>query len=221
MTNELTLETARTLDTPQLLKILQSGLLMAAEGIKQACISVCILKERGVDLPVLPALFHYAADVAEGRLSPHAGFILGNARIYIEGIMKLPCALQDAVADGQKIKIAVRLDGRIRSKDVTIMQMTPLQMRLAFSADGFTPWEEQGEYLLKSGQGKPAAPPKIKPPAFDRKTGDIVVGRHRYKPSDFYAAFAAAGLQIKPIYGVRSIRHAHAASDREMSSPHP
>lgn len=210
MINHLTLEAARAMANEDLVAAMREGFMMAEKGILTACVSICVLEERGVDLPMLPDVYRHAREIAEGKLSAHAGLILGRFPFAIKAVMPLPITLQDEIADGKKIKVATKADGRIRCLDLTIFEMSQMQMRLAFSDEGITPWEQQGEWLLKTGhqEAPVSAAAKKASIAVDAKRGDIVVGRTHVSVDDLIPALAALGFAVKPLYAGKNIQPA-------------
>ena len=209
--DEFTIPAARALSTPALLDAMRSGFQMAEEGIRRACIAIVVLEERGVALPMLPDVYRYALDIAEGRLSPRAVLVLGKFRGAIKAVMRLPIALQDEIAEGKKVKVAVKVDGRIQSRELTIFQMMELQMRLAFGEDGITPWEEQGSFLLKAAPsivGESAQDAKHEKPTIRvaAETREIIVNRTHLTVEDLIPALSALGYVIKPVYGQTGIK---------------
>lgn len=209
MENNLTLETARGMETAQLLGALHDALKMAAENTYRACVAVTVLEEREVPLPMLPQVYRYARDIAEGRLSAYAGLTLGQHKLdLIKAIQKLPIDMQDEIADGKRIKVAVKVDGRVQSRELTIFEMTQLQMRLAFSEGGITPWEEQGEWLHKAAPEKLAEKPIERKPTIsvDSKTREIIIGRQHLTVDDLIPALSALGYVTKPAYGAKGIQ---------------
>ena len=201
MKNELTLETAASLSNEELLAALANALSDAVDGVARACVAVAVLRERGHPLPtdLLPEVYRYAKEVAEGVLSPRAALTLARFPFMVKAIQHLPHDLQERLAGGEKVKIAVKVNGRIQSAERTILEMSPMQMRLAFADGKITPWEEQGAWLLKSGHEEPSATRKQPVPRFDVKSG-LIVARGSYKVEDFMQALGAAGYQIVPIY---------------------
>lgn len=199
MKNELTLETARNLDTAALLQLLVAGLTVAADGILRASMAVCILKERGVYLPKLPEVYDFASHIADGRLSPRAAMTLARFPFTVQSVLDLPHDMQDRLADGEKIKIAVKVNGRIQSAERSIWEMSAIQMRLAFTDGKVVPWEEQGEWLHKTGYVD-AAPVKRVTVKADKKTGEIVVGRARIAVEDLQQPLLDLGFVISKAY---------------------
>lgn len=202
------LETARNMTNDQLADALKGGLEMSAEGALKACIAITVLEEREVPLPMLPEGFRYARDIAEGRLSAHAAMILGSKADLIKAVMPLPLKEQDAIADGKKIKVAVKLDGRVMNKDMSIFQMSQMQLRLVFSDEGITPASEQGEWLHKTGYKEPVPKATKCKLAVDSKTSEILIGRNRVTVDDLIPQLAALGYSVKPIYGTKGIKPA-------------
>lgn len=205
MVNEMTLESARNLDNAQLLWMIKNGLSGAADRIRDACIGVAVARERGISLPTLPSVFDYATQIADGRLSARAAMTLARFPFTVTPIIGMPHDLQDRLADGEKIKIAVKVNGRIQSAERSIWEMSGVQIRAAFDDGKIVPWEKQGEWLHKSGYEEPTAP-KSTPPRFDRKSGKIVVGRQRLDIEDFRQAFLEAGFVLRPAYEGRRER---------------
>jgi len=202
MTNELTLEQAREMADAALIEALQAGLEMSEDGIRRACIAVAVLEERGAALPMLPEVFRYAQSIATGQLSAHAGLILGRFPYAVQAVLKLPRELQDRIADGEKVKIAVMVKGRVQSAEATIFEMSQMQMRLAFEDGRITPWEQQGEYLHKNPQAHAA--PKVQVQVrVDRETREIVVNRTHVTVDALIPALAALGFTVKPAYGTK------------------
>ena len=204
MKNEFTLEAARNLNDAQILAALTSALSLAADGIFQACIAVCVARERGIELQKLPAVFKYATDIAEGRLSARAAMTLARFPFTVKAVLAMDHAMQERLADGEKVKVAVKVNGRIQSADRTIWEMTQMQMRVAFADGQIVPWEQQGEWLHKSGYSEPVK--QAKPPRYDKKAGQIVIDRKRYAVEDFHQCFAEAGLRLVPIYETKRAR---------------
>lgn len=201
MTNQFSLESARNLTTEQLIAAMREGFALSEDGVLRACVSIAVLEEREVELPMLPEVYRYAREIAEGRLSPHAGLILGRLPFAIRAVLPLPLSLQDEIADGRKVRVAVKIEGRVSSRELTIYEMSQLQMRLAFSDEGIEPWERQGEFLHKAsaellGEAVPSSP-KIR---VDPETGHIIVGRTRLSVDDLLPALAALGYVVKPAY---------------------
>ncbi|PZX03768.1 hypothetical protein [Celeribacter halophilus] len=206
MTNEFTLENARNLTDQQLVDALKEGLAMSEEGIRHAAISVAVLEERGRDMSMLPDTFRYAREIAEGQLSPHAAWLLARIPHAIRSILPLPLDMQDEIADGMKIKIAVRKDGRTMSDERTIYEMSQLQMRLAFSETGISPFDNQAKWLIQNEANgdKHRNTPKITA----TKSGEIIVGRTHLTVDDLIPALSALGYVVKPIYGRKKIKPA-------------
>lgn len=205
MANDLTLESARNLTDAQLLSALLSGITAAADGTKSACVAVCIAKERGIDLPILPEVFRYALEVADGRISARAALTLARYPFAIRAVMGMDHGLQDRLADGEKVKIAVRVNGRVQSADRTIWEMSQMQMRVAFTDGQITPWEQQGEWLHKSGyvepvEGKKRAKIKVNPIA-----QELAVTSGLISIDDLRAALLPMGLQITEVYKGKKI----------------
>jgi hypothetical protein len=205
MTNELTLDDARAMTDNEILAAIKTGLERQADGLRHACIGVFVAEERGIELPILPQAFAYAAEIAEGTLSPHAAIILARFPFTIRAVMGLPLAMQDEVANGRKVKIAVSDNGRVSSREMTIFEMSQDQMRMAFSDEGITPWEQQGEWLIKSGKAKER--PKAKMAVFKvNKEGDMVVSRLGvFSECDLIQILASRGYLLKRIPGWKSI----------------
>lgn len=177
----------------------------AETGIEKACHVLVILAARGLAIPAtLPGVLGYYREIAEGKLSAHAAWLLGGKREVLDAVMKCPLPLQDEIADGKPIPVATRYQGRISSTSLTIYEMTQGQIRLAFSEErGLAPLEDQQKWLFQVGE-KSAGPvpeaPKVKI-AVDREQGRILVNRTPVTVDEFREAFAALGWQIKPIYG--------------------
>lgn len=209
---ELTLETVADWDEVRLLETLAEALAHAAEGLRRACVCAVALEAREAELPMLPQVFRFAREIAEGRLSPQAAWVItGLPRKVSAGAVRALCALphaeQERIAGGGPIKIAVRdKDGRIRFEDRQIWTLTQAQLALAFGEDGLTPPEEQGEFLVRTGRGAEVTPAPELRVWVDAETGEIVVNRPRFRPEDLRAAYAATGWQIKPIYGSAGVR---------------
>lgn len=194
MTNDLTLDAARSLTDAELARVLASALADAAHGFGRACVVVAVMRERGITLPRLPASYLHAEAVAAGTLSARAALAIGKYVFLAKALIGLPHDLQDRLAEGEKIKIAVRVGGRIQSAERSILEMEQMQLRVAFTDGQVTPWEQQGEWLLRSGYEAPNRKPRL--PRFNAKTGEI----GGYKIEAYMQAFAAAGYQIVPIY---------------------
>jgi len=210
MTNELTIESARNLTDAQLLSALASGLNAAADGIMRASIAVVVATERGITLPKLPEVFRYAPEIASGALSARAAMTLAAYPFTVRAVLSMSHEMQEQLADGMKVKIAVRINGRIQSAERTIWEMSQMQMRVAFTEGNITPWEEQGEWLLKSGHVEGSHAPTVPVPRFDKKSGKIVIGRRRLNIEDFRQAFLEAGYLISPAYAGKRKRTADA-----------
>lgn len=199
MTNELTVDQARGMDTAALRAIFNDALARIDEALRAACICYCALLDRGEDAPMVHPAFRHAEAVATGALSPRVALRWPWHREIIGAMTGLPLDLQDRLSGGEKVKIAVRdKAGRIHSDEVCLEQMSPDQLRRAFGADGVRDWQVQGELLIK-GHNAPgnraARKPVIK---VDRETREVIVNRIRLDPDDLVPAFAALGLQVKP-----------------------
>jgi len=101
-----------------------------------------------------------------------------------------------------------RINGRVQSREATIFEMSQMQMRLAFSEDGITPWEQQGEWLHKANYREPAAEKAKVRIAVDSEKGDIVVNRTHVTVDELIPALAALGFAVKPLYGSKAIKPA-------------
>jgi len=200
VTNDFTLESARNLDNAQLLQAIADGLQGAADSLHKACVAVAVAQERGITLPKLPQVFDYAKQIAEGALSPRAAMTLCRFPFVVAAVRGFPHELQESLADGMKVKIAVMVNGRVQSAERTIWEMSAIQMRTAFDDGKIVPWDRQGEWLIKSGYVEPAQAKPEKAPRFDRVTGQIVDGKKRRNIDDYRQAFAEAGFKIEPIY---------------------
>lgn len=212
MKNHLTLESARNLTDDHLFAALRDGLSMSEDGIRHAAISVTVLEERGRDMSMLPDTFRFSREIAEGELSAHAAWLLARIPFAIRAILPMPTDMQDQIADGKRIKVAVKKDGRMMHKDLTIFEMSQGQMRLAFSDDGIVSAEEQGQFLHKATEEVlhkigMLPPAKVRPKiSVDAGAGDIVVGRTHISVDDLMPALAALGYIVKPAYGSKKIK---------------
>jgi hypothetical protein len=207
MTNEFNLENARNLTDEQLVASLKEGLEMSEDGIRHAAISVAVLEERGHDMGMLPDTFRYAHEIAEGKLSAHGTWLLARIPHAVRSILPLPVDVQDEIADGKKIKIAVRKDGRMMPEERSIYELSQMQMRLAFDDNGLASFDSQAKWLIQRESGKMADPAKpVKITA--TKNGEIIVGRSRITVDDIIPALAALGYAVKPIYGRKNIKPA-------------
>lgn len=210
MDDDLTLETAAGLGTDDLLAGLRSAQSCAEGGLRRACVFAAVLEERGVDLPMLPPVFRHARQIAEGRLSAHAAWILVDDPFVIRAIAPLPPDLQDRLADGEQIKIAVQTaQGRVVSAERKIFEMTRPQMQRAFDDGRILDWTRQGELLIKGHNAAPdGAPPRLPRVKIDPETQMITVNGVKVPDELLIAAFAAKGMQVKPIYArpIRAVR---------------
>lgn len=214
MKNHLTLESARNLTDEQLVAALRDGLSMSEDGIRHAAVSVAVLEERGRDMSMLPDTFRFAREIAEGELSAHAAWLLARIPFAIRSILPLPTDMQDEIADGKRIKVAVKKAGRMMHEDLTIFEMSQGQMRLAFSEDGIVSAGEQGQFLhqasdealQKAGLGRKAnaaVKPKI---SVDAESCEIIVGRTHLSVDDLMPALAALGYVVKSAYGSKKLK---------------
>ena len=200
MTNDFTLESARNLDNAQLLQAIADGLQGAADSLHKACVAVAVAQERGISLPKLPQVFDYASQIAEGALSPRAAMTLCRFPFTVAPVLGMPHEMQDRLADGAKLKIAVMVNGRVQSAERSLWEMSAVQLRVAFDDGKIVPWEQQGEWLIKSGHVEVKETPARKPPRYDKATGQIVDGKVRRNLEEYRQAFAEAGFRIEPIY---------------------
>lgn len=211
MTNDLTLESARNLTDIQLLAAIASALSEAADGLLCACVAVSVAKERGIELPMLPDVFRYALEVADGRLSARAAMTLARYPFVIRAVMNVDHAMQERLADGEKIKIAVRINGHIQSAERSIWEMSQMQMRVAFTDGKITPWEQQGEWLHKSGHVDPVKGSKRAKIKTNPIAQELVVTSGRISIDDLRSALLPMGLQIIEVYKGKKITVAKGA----------
>lgn len=200
------LAAARGLTVDALRAHLKDALGRIEDGFRAACIYVTALRERGEALPVLPAAFSFAADVAEGVLSPHAVMALADRPGALRQMRVLPHEWQDRLADGEEIAVAMRSDaGRISSRKMTVADrdMTEAIMRLAFSEDGITPLEEQQAFLHRQGNVIPMRPKSAFRLRIEDDGETLKASRATFTMDELKRALAAEGLMIKPIYGQR------------------
>ena len=211
MTNELTIESARNLSDAQLLQSILDGLRSMGDALRSACIAVTVARERDIALPVLPKAFDYAEQIISGRLSPRAAFTLCRYPFTVATVLDMPHDLQERLADGEKVKIAVKINGSVRYAERSIWEMNAKQLRLAFQDGKIVPHEEQGTALHQNPYFDDAASKAVKVKS-DRKTGEIIVGRARVKPEDMHQALADLGLMVVPIYKSSRPRLSHATT---------
>lgn len=205
MKNDLTLDAVLKMSEAESLSLLLAANAENADGFRRGCILVAARRQLGFSLPNTQDVYRYADQVADGRLSANAAWVFGARPFMINAIMGLDHEWQDRLAGGEKIKIAVKVDGRIRSAEKGILEMSQMQMRLAFCDGKITPWEEQGEWLLKSGYIEPDTIRKPAVPKYSEKQDRIMIGGKAYMVEDFMQAFGAAGFQIVPIYKSRRL----------------
>lgn len=208
MQAEITLDTARNMSLDELKTLWAEGMRMKAEGFRRACIALTILLERGIEIPgTLQTAFRYHEDVANGTLSPHAVLELAAVPVAFTALRGMPHERQDAIANGEKIKIAVRnKDGRIVSAERTIREMSPLEIRLAFSDGKVVDWSMQGEWYTKQPRTVTETDSRKKPDIrVDSKTKEIVIGRSHLTVDDLIPALSALGFVVKPAYGTKGI----------------
>lgn len=201
------IEEAKNLTDDQLLVSLKEALGKAAEGLAEACVSALVLQDRGHDLSRLPEVFRYAEDIAYGRLSPSAAWPLARFPWAVKAILPLSLEEQDAIADGKKIKVAVRKDGRIMFDDLSIYSMSYSQISMVFSDEGITPASEQGEWLHKSDHAEVAkSSTKKVVVSYVIESQKLKINRGgELSVDDLIPALAALGYSVKPIYGSKGI----------------
>jgi hypothetical protein len=200
VTNELTIENARNLTDAELLKAIYAGLSALGDALMEPCIAILVLKERDVKLPWLPKVFDYAEHIVSGALSPVAALTLCRFPFTVAPVMAMPRDLQERLARGEKVKIAFKDKGAVRFAERSIWEMSAKQLRLAFADGKIVPWKEQGTELHTNPYFEEPAPKRTMP-RYDRKTGQLVIGRARLAIEDLHQALAEAGQMIVPIYG--------------------
>jgi len=205
MTEKFTIEAAEALTNDELIAEFQIGFLDMGANLRKACICLTILERRGAVFPLqknLPTPFRFAPEIAADLLDPEAALLLAGSPDAIRAVMKLPLDQQRAVANEKPIKIAIKKDGRIISAERTIYEMSVMQMRIAFGENGIVPWEQQGEFLHKSGAPNEGAPTvRVKPKiAVDGTTHEIVVNKIHVTVDDLIPALAALGYSVKKLY---------------------
>lgn len=170
-----------------------------ADGLRHAAIALTVLREKGLAPTIqLPAALKFAEEIAEGKLSPLAALTMGGMD-RLRALFGLDLEFQDRLAQGEKVKIARLVDGRIVSAEVPVRDMTDTEMRLAFEDGRVTDWQVQGQWLLQNrakAQAKRAAPVKVRADLDERK---IVVGKSRIAVADLAPALAALGFELRPI----------------------
>lgn len=203
MTPDPDMQAALALSDDDLLAALDAAMLATEAEMRRFCIFAAVAEARELPTRLLPQVARMARDVAEGRLSIHAAWVLGGRDALLRHLLVLPLADQDRLADGGKVKIAIRNDqGRIVSAEKTIWDMTEAERVRAFGAQGIRDWTVQGELLIK---GHNAAPPDAPPPRPQFKvnpaTGKPRVTRGGdFDWDDLTPMLARFGLKLTPIY---------------------
>jgi hypothetical protein len=154
------------------------------------------------DLAMLPPVFDHYREIAEGKLSAHAAWVHNGAPTVISALIGLPHDLQDRLADGEKIKIAVRnKEGRIVSDERRLDEMTGAELARAFRNGHVIDWTYQGEALVRAHneapEGGKAKPPRV---TIDPETQMVMVNRTRVPDDLLFAALLQRGLMVKPVY---------------------
>lgn len=205
MTNELTVELARNLSDEQLQAALAGAFERKADAFKSACVALNEIMTRGIEPRGIPSgmifrLTDICRDVAIGAMSPLVALECHSLPMA-RAIARLPMEMQEEVIMGRRIKIAeVGKDGRVGSREVTVREMKIDTMRLVFSEDGITPWEEQGEWLIRSGKAKPQ-PRRLPRMGHDPKTYELRINGYRLRPDDLIPHLAAVGYELRKIRG--------------------
>lgn len=202
--SNLTIETARDMQTEELVSVLEQSFTMEANAIYQACVVIAVLEERGhpfTGRDRLGPVYRFAPEIADGKLSARAAMDLQDNPAAIRAILGYPHAEQDEIAAGKVFKVAVMVDGRVMFQDKKIWNMTVAQMRMAViekrTADG------QGTLLLTGVvKDEPLRSARKASIEVDSASKDIVVKRAGHVTIDeLIPALAALGYQVKPIYG--------------------
>ena len=124
------------------------------EGINTMCAALYELERRKVDvkskLVGKPYLRSYRA-VAEERLSPRAAWQIQGSAVFTDkahaALAQISVAKQEALLDGEEIEVVYRVrGGEIKSRSMTISDLTGDQFLQVFGPSGIRTVEEQKHY---------------------------------------------------------------------------
>lgn len=116
-------------------------------------------------------------EIYEERLHPRAAIVLNSFPKAIAAVMQLEKSMQEAVANGRSLDVAViNRDGEVSHKTLRILQIPAKTLAVLASAGSVRPVAAQGADLLAAFQSKPSAEVKTIAVKANAETKTVTVG---------------------------------------------
>ncbi len=169
------------------------------DGLKDAAACVRYLLEQGEDLSYVPSdLLSRLRHIAYGQLLAEVVFQFAGAPAMAQTIGRLALPDQKRLADGGKVKVAVRRGDGFTDRMMAPLEMTADQRRQVFAHDRIRSIPEQVALLEATPTPEPEPAPERRPSArikADPRTDTVQFGRTVVAVKDVFAALG----QLAPI----------------------
>jgi hypothetical protein len=191
---------------PELFASLKGAVLDSAASLKEASEILVELRSRGESHPFMyEGVLRWHREIADGRLSALAVIAFGGMQTILSRLVGLPLKEQDAYAQGETASVAEiePKSGNVVRAEKPILRLPADQLDLVFAAPGkVRSFEAQRKLLIsRKGAAKVSPLPRREHSMLwaDVRSGEVVYGNIRMKPSDLAGPLSELGFKIERV----------------------